>query len=687
MTFLRPRAQTRDLASSGHAPTVSVPSLAALKALTNRPATVFMEGYATHNDGGEGTWIWVADDATTANDGTVVQCTTGAAGRYFRVVKDTIRPEWFGAKGDGSTSDSAAVLAAVNACNNQSILLDPKKTGYPFSVTVSASSGCTGFLSVGGRARVVNPPGSTLSTNGIYCQRANFTVENLFFDYPISTDPVVRPAMSSAFRCDMKTGNFVRFSNNKVVGGTTPVVFSASLATPTDGAVDCYITNNVCSNFWGDGFTVYANSNVYITDNILKDGAYTNSASSGVIRTNSPWTGYSENLIIARNTIRNCSLAAPQSAIDCYSFAARNIMITGNILDVNGDNIELKSDFTGDPAIGYRNIVISNNLIRVLYIPTKNTGGIILNHTSTSAPDEWSENILIENNHIFCDSVDPGDNVTRGISGNNYKNVTIRGNQIYNVSRGITMSPQYTVSALLDDLVIADNTIFASVYGIITSSAGTINNLRITNNNVRAPTAVILQTATVNNPSITGNTFKSESSIALTLQAVVDGSVSGNVLIGYSYGLYVSGTGTSGLLVSGNVISTDATSGNNAVLVDTGNTISLRNNQITVPSARRAYSGAGTVNAANNVRGTTTTAPTDAASVGDMWMNSAPAAGSPLSWVCTTAGNAGAATFTPLLLGYAAQLGNAYAAGAPTATGYINIKDSAGATYKVLVST
>ncbi len=37
--------------------------------------------------------------------------------------------------------------------------------------------------------------------------------------------------------------------------------------------------------------------------------------------------------------------------------------------------------------------------------------------------------------------------------------------------------------------------------------------------------------------------------------------------------------------------------------------------------------------------------------------------------------------------GAALKLGNAYVAGAPTATGYVTIKDSAGNTYKVLVGT
>ena len=87
------------------------------------------------------------------------------------------------------------------------------------------------------------------------------------------------------------------------------------------------------------------------------------------------------------------------------------------------------------------------------------------------------------------------------------------------------------------------------------------------------------------------------------------------------------------------------------------------------------------------MRGMATATPTSAGSLGDIYLNSTPSVSGAQSWVCTTAGNSGAAVYTPVILGYTAQLANAYAAGAPTATGYINIKDSSGTTYKVLVST
>lgn len=88
----------------------AVADLAALKALPIRPnAVVVQTGRAA------GVWQWVAADATTADDSLVVQCTSGTAGRYKRVYDGPVNVKWFGAAGDGSTDDSAAISAAFTA--------------------------------------------------------------------------------------------------------------------------------------------------------------------------------------------------------------------------------------------------------------------------------------------------------------------------------------------------------------------------------------------------------------------------------------------------------------------------------------------------------------------------------------------------------------------------------------------
>ena len=63
---------------------LSLATVAALKALTTRPEVVIVEGGTATNDGGAGTFFWVAGSTATADDINVVSPTYGTAGRYVR---------------------------------------------------------------------------------------------------------------------------------------------------------------------------------------------------------------------------------------------------------------------------------------------------------------------------------------------------------------------------------------------------------------------------------------------------------------------------------------------------------------------------------------------------------------------------------------------------------------------------
>lgn len=65
--------------------------------------------YDTINDGGGGDFFWNASSTAADDGGTILQVTGLATGRWFRLYSGAINVKWFGAKGNGSTDDTAAL--------------------------------------------------------------------------------------------------------------------------------------------------------------------------------------------------------------------------------------------------------------------------------------------------------------------------------------------------------------------------------------------------------------------------------------------------------------------------------------------------------------------------------------------------------------------------------------------------
>ena len=130
-------------------------------------------GYSasTRGLGGEGLYWWDATSTTAQNYGTVAGTLT--LGRWERVYDGlTVDPAWFGAYGDNSTNDTAAIQAAINTGKN----VDFRGRTYR-CVGLTASTNFQRFISTGGKASL------TKNANGVlFTTSANDTeFENLDF--------------------------------------------------------------------------------------------------------------------------------------------------------------------------------------------------------------------------------------------------------------------------------------------------------------------------------------------------------------------------------------------------------------------------------------------------------------------------------------------------------------------------
>lgn len=622
-----------------------VPTIAALTALEVRPQAVLVEGFYAAGDGGGGIFRWAEGSTTTALVGMVINPTTGDAGRYFRQYVGAVNPRWTGAKGDGATNDSAAFTAAFSI----GAAVQVTKGTYPVKdLSVTGSTTCPGLFSQDG-GTITPASGSDSETILITVTKSNFSVRGMTFTMPISVSHVTPPACNRAllFSNNADASNWEIIDNN-FTGGYHGAILNGVFHSNV-------IRGNRATSTWREAFATQAPVSLEMTDNIVVSCANGDNGASGALG-----IGYSgalqtmQDLIISRNIVRDCGFSTPgseQEALDCFTGALRSLIIADNHFDNCGNGgIELKTLTSALTPDVYTNISITGNQFRMVAGLDQQVG-IGMNISTPYPAAGKAGRVLIEGNLFVVDTMVAALDSYFGISAAGYESVTITGNYFLNLARGIEVSAIHVTGDTARDWYITGNAFDTAGIGIHTAGTGTLTGLHIAHNTMRSGTrAIQLDSSPVNAARITDNYIESTAEYAVELRDVHDSSVIGNEIRAALAGILSQGTACTAVEISANSITTSGGGALDACVLSTGTGWTVFNNTVSVPITKRAISGAGTYTAANNVRGMFNADPgaTRAASLGDVFLNSTPA--TVQSWVCTVAGNAGAATYKAVAL-------------------------------------
>lgn len=333
-----------------------VDSVQALKDLNvaDVHASVFVRGYYAAQDGGEGFFWWNASDTTATNRGTVLKGkTTGselATGRWNRLAKAGFyNVRWLGAKGDGSTDDTAAIVDAYNA--------------------ISSTDGGELFFPVGKWKYNLVVAKQNVTITGSSHQRDNSgigTEKNCFIAANTSL-PVIQVGNDTA----IVRGVMIRDVTLDGVGGGTMGVYFAG------GAFECTMQNSAVTAFTTCikvlGGTTYPASLIYFNrvdgaPNVSANNArgwlivnaanYPTSYTTEIVLNNCHWDGPSSGTTSYVMEVDSCGVKMMNCYFDIHD--GHGIKLSHNISTplpiLNAFNSNLDAGSSGNVAIeGYTN--------------------------------------------------------------------------------------------------------------------------------------------------------------------------------------------------------------------------------------------------------------------------------------------------------------------------------------------
>ncbi|MFN8356313.1 MAG: right-handed parallel beta-helix repeat-containing protein [Spirosomataceae bacterium] len=300
--------------------------------------------------GKEGHWYYdSADTTSTDNVGTIVVSTTGGR-RFKRITDKEVYPEWFGAKGDGTTDDRDALYYACQFAS-----LNKKIVSLSANTTYALASQLPTFdnLTIEGNNATLKVSGANTGIN--VNSNSNVKIRNLNFDGGGSgtISSGVASCLVYAYQPNRLTIENCKFNNSRnggvcVIEGTNVRILHNEF-TNNNGYYDV-----AC----GYGVSTTNFTNVHIIGNTC-----TSSVEFGV-----HVQGVGKNIFIKRNSVSN----KKKYGIVCYTnttgaLKIENIVVKGNVVeDVQNDNTNF-SGFLGGPGIYMSDVydfTVSGNILR-----------------------------------------------------------------------------------------------------------------------------------------------------------------------------------------------------------------------------------------------------------------------------------------------------------------------------------
>jgi hypothetical protein len=177
----------------------SVASLRLKTTVTLAVNCVYLSGYATVCDGGEGLFFYISTDITTADNGGTVLVDASSRRWYRAAVQDSVSVMQFGAVGNGTTNDTFAFNSAMTWMNGKgggtvtfpvkAFLIDP--ITIPAAVTLQGSLQGPFDAGVNPATRVTAPTLLVNSTAGSFVTLAGYaaSVTDCLIFYPSQVAP------------------------------------------------------------------------------------------------------------------------------------------------------------------------------------------------------------------------------------------------------------------------------------------------------------------------------------------------------------------------------------------------------------------------------------------------------------------------------------------------------------------